>query len=208
MIRTAPEPQRTIIGTFLVLAAIVAAVAPMSVALRSATVVLFTYLAFAVGGMPFAYIAALVAPALGLLAGDVAWMIMLPVVLSGNLLAMLGLEYAWRWAAIVVSPALLVAPAVFVQAMSQRDLFRVELPWDDGRGAWVGLHLLVAVFGVLIALLVDRQRARGVPSRGRAEVRRAPGTAVAAGAAGAPRGRGPTGRNPTDPAAGGRARDR
>jgi hypothetical protein len=174
VIRAAPEPQRTIIGTFLVLAAVVAAVAPMSVALRSATVVLFSYLAFAVGGMPFAYIAALGAPALGLLAGDVAWMIMLPVVLSGNLLAMLGLEYAWRWAAIAVSPALLVAPAVFVQAMSQRDLFRVELPWDDGRGAWVGLHLLVGVFGVLIALLVDRQRARGVPSRGRAEARRAP----------------------------------
>jgi hypothetical protein len=59
VIRAAPEPQRTIIGTFLVLAAVVAAVAPMSVALRSAAVVLFSYLAFAVGGMPFAYIAAL-----------------------------------------------------------------------------------------------------------------------------------------------------
>jgi hypothetical protein len=182
VIRTASEPQRTIIGTFLVLAAVVAAVAPMSVALRSAAVVLFSYLAFAVGGMPFAYLAALAAPALGLLAGDVAWLIMLPVVLSGNLLAMLGLEYAWRWAALVVSPVLLVVPAVFVQTMAQRELFRVELPWDDGRGAWVGLHLLVAAFGVLIALLVDRQRTRAEAGGG--------------------------GRSPTDPAASGRARAR
>jgi hypothetical protein len=184
VIRTAPEPQRTIIATFLVLAAVVAAVAPMSVALRSAVVVLFSYLAFAVGGMPFAYLAALGAPALGLLAGDVAWMIMLPIVLSGNLLAMLGLEYAWRWAALVVSPVLLVVPALFVQTMARRELFRVELPWDDGRGAWVGLHLLVAAFGVLIALLVDRQRNRPRPEPDR------------------------SGRPPTDPSVGGRARAR
>jgi len=205
VIRTAPEPQRTIIGTFLVLAAVVAAVAPMSVALRSAAVVLFSYLAFAVGGMPFAYLAALGAPALGLLAGDVAWMIMLPIVLSGNLLAMLGLEYAWRWAALVVSPVLLVVPAVFVQTMAQRELFRVELPWDDGRGAWVGLHLLVAAFGVLIAVVVDRQRgrtaARAQPSRDRADVRRVAGTATSDRARGAA-------RAPTDPAAGGRPRAR
>ena len=195
-----------IIGTFLVLAAVVAAVAPMSVALRSAAVVLFSYLAFAVGGMPFAYLAALAAPALGLIAGDVAWMIMLPIVLSGNLLAMLGLEYAWRWAALVVSPVLLVVPALFVQAMARRDLFRVELPWDDGRGAWVGLHLLVAAFGVLIALLIDRQRsradARGDARRDRGEVRRAPGAPAA------DRGRGAGGRPPIDPAASGRSRAR
>ncbi len=199
MIRTAPEPQRTIIGTFLVLAAVVAAVAPMSVALRSATVVLFSYLAFAVGGMPFAYLAALGAPALGLLASDVAWMIMLPIVLSGNLLAMLGLEYAWRWAAIVVSPVLLVTPAIFVRVMSQRDLFRVDLPWDDGRGAWVGLHLLVALFGTLVALLVDRQRVRAAPARGPTDAGR--------GSSGRRR-RGSAGRAPNDPAAAGRGRGR
>ena len=206
MIRTAPEPQRTIIGTFLVLAAVVAAVAPMSVALRSAVVVLFSYLAFAVGGMPFAYLAALAAPALGLLAGDVAWLIMLPIVLSGNLLAMLGLEYAWRWAALVVSPVLLVVPAVFVRTMAQRDLFRVELPWDDGRGAWVGLHLLVGVFGVLIALVVDRQRrrdeARAEPRPDRGDARRTPVAPAS------DRGRTAGVRTPTDPAASGRARAR
>lgn len=160
MIRTAPEPQRSIVGTFLVLAAVVAAVAPMAVSLRSATVVLFAYLGFAVGGMPFAYLAALVAPALGLVAGDGDWLVMLPIVLSGNLLAMLGLEFAWRWWALLVSPALLVVPALFVQTMARTELFRVALPWDDGRGAWVGLHLLVAVFGVLIAILMERRRMR------------------------------------------------
>lgn len=185
MIRAAPEPQRTIVGTFLVLAAVVAAVAPIAVVLRSTGVMLFAYLAFAVGGMPFAYVAALLAPALGLLGGDAAWLVMLPIVLSGNLLAMLGLEFAWRWAAVVVSPLLLVAPAVFVQTMSQRDLFRVDLPWDDGRGAWVALHLLVAVFGVLIALLIDRRRAAHEVAAG------APDAVPAGGARPRPRGRTP-----------------
>ncbi len=160
MIRTAPEPQRTIVGIFVVLAAVVIAVAPLPVSLRSASIALLAYLAFAVGGMPFAYLTALVGPALGLVAGDADWLVMLPIVLSGNLLAMLGLEYAWRWTAIVVSPLLLVVPALFVQAMARRELFRVELPWDDGRGAWVGLHLLVGVFGVLVAILVERRRRR------------------------------------------------
>lgn len=166
MIRTAPEPQRTIIGTFLVLAAVVAAVAPMAVSLRSAAIALIAYLAFSIGGMPFAYLAALLGPALGLVAGDVDWLVMLPVVLSGNVLAMLALEFAWRWWAVVLSPALLVVPAAFVQTMAQRELFRVELPWDDARGAWIGLHLLVGVFGVLVALLVERRRLRtdGAPT--------------------------------------------
>lgn len=163
MIRPAPEPQRTFVGIFLVLAAVVVAVTPLPVSLRSATIVLISYLAFAVGGMPFAYLAALLGPALGLVVGDAAWLVMLPIVMSGNLLAMLGLEYAWRWAALVVSPLLLVIPALFVQAMAQRELFRVILPWDDGRGAWVGLHVLVGVFGVLIAILVERRRRPGEP---------------------------------------------
>jgi hypothetical protein len=194
VIRAAAEPQRTIIGTFMVLAAVVAAVAPMPVSLRSAAVALFAYLAFAAGGMAFAYVAALLAPALGLLGGDAPWLVMLPIVLSGNLLAMLGLEFAWRWAALIVSPVLLVAPALFVQTMSRRELFRVELPWDDARGVWVGLHLLVGVFGVLVALLIDRQRAArdtgaaatptGKPGGGRASAAAAPSAARARAGAG------------------------
>ncbi len=179
MIRTAPEPQRTIVGIFVVLAAVVVAVTPLPVSLRSAAIGLLAYLAFAVGGMPFAYLTALLGPALGLVAGDAAWLVMLPIVLSGNLLAMLGLEYAWRWAAIVVSPLLLVTPALFVQAMARRELFRVELPWDDGRGAWVGLHLLVGVFGVLVAILIERRRRRDdLPSVAVVTHRRVPADAA------------------------------
>jgi hypothetical protein len=160
VIRTAPQPQSTIIGVFLVLLAAVAAVAPIPLALRSAGIVLAAYLAFGVGGMPWAYLAALVAPPVGLIGGDEAWLVMLPVVLSGNLLAMLGLEYAWRWPALVVSPALLLAPQVVTLALSQRQLFRVELPWEPNALAWLLLHGLVAVAGILVAILLERRRAQ------------------------------------------------
>lgn len=167
MIRTAADPGRTIIGTFLLLAAVAAALAPMAVSLRSAAVVLLAYFAFSVAGMGFAYLTALVAPAAGLLGGDTAWLIMLPVILAGNLLGMIGLEFAWRAPALIISPLLLVMPATVVSFLSSLSLFRIELPWDDGNGAWVPLHLLSALFGVLIAVLVDRQRERrggaGVP---------------------------------------------
>ena len=160
VIRTAPDPQRVIIGTFLVLAAVVFAVAPLPLAMRSAGIVLMAYLAFGVGGMPFAYLTALLAPPVGLIAGDAAWLVMLPIVLSGNLLGMLALEFAWRYPALVLSPLLLVTPALFVQIATQRELFAVALPWDDARGAWVTLHALVAVLGVLSAFVMDRMRAR------------------------------------------------
>ncbi|MEX2501287.1 MAG: hypothetical protein WD336_02830 [Trueperaceae bacterium] len=158
MIRTAPAPQSVIIGVFFLLAAAVLAVAPLPLALRSAGVILCAYLAFAVGGMPWAYLIALLAPPIGLLGGDGAWLVMLPVVLSGNLLAMLGLEFAWRWPALILSPALLIAPHTVTWMLSQRDLFRVELPWEPSGPIWIALHLLVAVAGLLIAVLMERRR--------------------------------------------------
>ena len=158
MIRTAPAPQNAIIGVFLLLLAAVSAVAPIPLALRSAGILLSAYLGFAVGGMPWAYVIALLVPPLGLLGGDEAWLVMLPIVLSGNLLAMLGLEYAWRWAALVVSPLLLIAPQVVTFAIAQRELFRVELPWEPNVVAWIALHALVAVAGILIAILLERRR--------------------------------------------------
>ncbi len=160
VIRTAPAPQSTIIGIFLVLLAAVAAVAPLPLAFRSAGILAAAYLAFAAGGMPWAYLTALVAPAVGLLGGDSAWLVMLPVILSGNLLAMLGLEYAWRWPALIVSPLLLIAPQVTTLALSQRELFRVELPWEPNGAAWIALHALVAVAGILAAILIERSRLR------------------------------------------------
>ncbi len=165
-----------IVGTFMVLAAVVFAVAPLPLALRSAGIVLSSYLAFSVGGMPFAYLAALMSPPVGLIAGDAEWLVMLPIILSGNLLGMLALEFAWRYPALVLSPLLLVTPAAFVQAATQRELFAVALPWDDARSTWLTLHLLVAVLGVLSAFMIDRLRSkRGAeePSEARSAAHRA-----------------------------------
>lgn len=160
MIRPAPDPQRLIIGTFMVLAAVVFAVAPLPLAVRSAGIVLAAYLAFGVGGMPFAYLAALLAPPAGLIAGDAQWLVMLPIILSGNLLGMLALEFGWRYPALLLSPLLLVTPAAFVQLATQRELFAVELPWEDARALWLTLHALVGVMGVLSAFMLDRLRMR------------------------------------------------
>lgn len=164
MIRTAPAPQSLVIGIFLVLAACVSAVAPMPLVLRSVGVIVCAYLAFGVGGMPWAYLAALVAPPIGLLSGDAGWLVMLPVVLSGNLLAMLGLEYAWRWPALAVSPLLLIVPATATLLLSERELFRVDLPWEPSGTIWVLLHLLVAVAGLLGAILLERRRLQTRPA--------------------------------------------
>ncbi len=177
MIRPAPDPQRVIVGTFMVLAAVVFAVAPLPLALRSAGVVLSAYLAFGMGGMPFAYLAALLAPPAGLIAGDAEWLVMLPIMLSGNLLGMLALEFGWRYPALILSPLLLITPAAFVQAATQRELFAVALPWDDTRATWLTLHALVAALGVLSAFMLDRRRARresDTPNKARAVGRPTP----------------------------------
>ena len=160
MIRPAPDPQRVIVGTFMVLAAVVFAVAPLPLPLRSAGIVLAAYLAFGMGGMPFAYLTALLAPPVGLIAGDAEWLVMLPIVLSGNLLAMLALEFSWRTLALPLSPLLLITPAAFVHVATRTELFAVELPWDGLQTTWLTLHALVAVLGVLSALMLDRRRAR------------------------------------------------
>lgn len=160
MIRTAPDPQRVIVGTFLVLAAVVFAVAPLPIAVRSAGIVLCSYLAFGMGGMPFAYLAALVAPPVGLIAGDAEWLVMLPIMLSSNVLAMIALEFSWRYPALALSPLLLVVPPLFVQLATRSELFAVALPWAGQETAWITLHALVAVLGVLSAFMLDRLRAR------------------------------------------------
>lgn len=160
MIRTAAMPQKLFIGLFLFLAAVVFAVAPMPLMLRSLGIVLCSYLAFGVAGMPAAYLTALLAPPLGLIRGDQDWLIVIPIILSGNLLAMLGLEFTWRVVAVIVSPLLLVMPALVTWQLSQQTLFEVTLPWSGQEANWVLLHLLVAVAGVLVAIYLDRRRSR------------------------------------------------
>ncbi|MDR9391053.1 MAG: hypothetical protein RI554_03390 [Trueperaceae bacterium] len=159
MIRPAPPGRAFAAGAALFLVAAVFAVAPLPLAFRSAGIVAAAYLAFGFGGMGWAYVAALLAPPVGLFGGDPDWLVMLPVVLSGNLLAMLGLEYGWRALALVLSPALLIAPHLTTSLLSQRDLFRVVLPWEPGATAWIALHAAVAVAGVALALALDRRRA-------------------------------------------------
>ncbi len=158
MIRTSPMPQRLFAALFFFLVALVCAVAPMPVLFRSLGIVLASYLGFAAAGMPVAYLCALVAPPIGLIGGDPDWLVILPIVLSGNLLAMLGLEFAWRYAAVLVSPALLVTPAFVAWQLSRKPLFEVTLPWHTSEGTWVALHFLVAALGVLLALYLDRRR--------------------------------------------------
>lgn len=166
MIRTAPRPQNLVVGVFLFLLAAAFAVAPLPTLLRSLGIVLASYLAFGMGGMPYAYVTALLAPPIGLLSGDPAWLVLTPIVLSSNLLGMLGLEYAWRWAALAVSPLLLAAPPFVAWILSQRALFEVSYPWETGGGVWTLLHLLVAVAGILGAILLERRRTATPDDRG------------------------------------------
>lgn len=158
--RTAPSPQNVIIGVFLFLAAVALALAPVPVLVRSLCVLLLAYLAFSAGGMTFAYLIALLAPPLGLLSGDHAWLVMLPIVLSSGLLGMLGLEFAWRYPALAVSPLLVAMPPLVAWRLSLQRLFAVELPWGTSGASWTGLHLLVAAAGMLVALYMDRRRER------------------------------------------------
>lgn len=158
MKRTGTGTQAVVIGTFLFLAAAACAVAPLSPLLRSAGILFLSYLSFSFAGMPAAFLTALVAPAVGLLSGGGEWLVMLPLVLASNLLAMLGLDYAWKYAALLVSPALQAAPQLVAMVLSRQELFFVDLPWGTEPMNWIMLHALVAVMGVLSALLADRRR--------------------------------------------------
>ncbi len=158
MKRTGAGPQAAILGLFLFLAAAVFAVAPLPPVLRSALILLTGYSAFTFAGMPWAYATVLVAPAIGLLSGSSDWLVMLPIILASNLLAFLGLDYAWRLPALVISPLLQVTPQLVAVTLARQELFFVELPWGTGSGTWIALHGLVALLGMLLALIMDRRR--------------------------------------------------
>ena len=137
------------VGSFLFLLAVVLAVAPLPLLIRSLSVVLCSYAAFAFAGLPFAFAAALLAPVAGLLTGGETWLVLLPLMLVSGLLALLGLDYAWRVPALFVSPLLYVAPQGIVWALSRRSLFAVELPWSPSLPVWLGLHALAATVGTV-----------------------------------------------------------
>jgi membrane protein implicated in regulation of membrane protease activity len=100
-----------------------------------------------------------VSPLIGLIARDANWFIMLPVTLSSLLLAVLALEFAWRYPALILSPLLFIIPQVVTLRLSKDELFFVELPWEPANN-WVSLHFLVAFAGVLVAIFLDRRRER------------------------------------------------
>lgn len=160
MMSGASSTQRFVIGAFLFLAAVVCAVAPLPLAFRSAGILLFSYLAFGVGGSPAAHFTALLAPPLGLISGDGEWLVMLPIILAGNLLAMVGLEFAWRYWALLVSPLLQAIPQLVAFNLSSQELFAVDLPWEPGAQTWIALHVLTALAGVLVVVYLDRRRER------------------------------------------------
>ncbi len=159
MVHTLPKPLNIVVGIFLFLLAAVCAAAPIPMVYRSLGVVLATYLAFSSSGMPFAYLTALVAPLIGLIARDANWFIMLPITLSSLLLAVLALEFSWRYPALILSPLLFIIPQVVALRLSKDELFAVTLPWEPANN-WVGLHFLVAFAGVLVAIYLDRRRER------------------------------------------------
>lgn len=158
MVSGTNRSRALILGLFLFLAAAACAVAPLPLVLRSAGILLFSYVSFAVAGSQMALFTSLLAPILGLLSGSEEWLVMLPIILASNLLGMLGLDYAWRYAALLVSPALVAAPLLTSVVLSRQELFLVDLPWADGGTNWLILHVLIALFGVLAALLLERRQ--------------------------------------------------
>ncbi len=166
-IRILPAPQSYIIGLFLFLVAAALAVSPLPLLYRSAGILLMMYLTFSVAGMPFVYLTALLAPPVGLLSGDAGWLVMLPIVLTSALLGALGLEYAWRYPALLVSPLLVVLPQFIAYTLSRQELFKVTLPWEPAP-TWLGLHALVALAGMLVAIYLDRRRENSVEERTKA----------------------------------------
>lgn len=164
MIGVAPGPQRIVIGVFLFLAAVACAVAPLPLAFRSAGVLFFACVAFSIGGSQLGYLTALLAPPAGLLTGDQQWLVMLPIVLASNMLAIMGLEFAWRYWALLVAPLLQAVPQLFVQRASQQELFAVSLPWEPAPSSWILLHVLTTLAGVLVAVYLERRRERQAAS--------------------------------------------
>lgn len=158
-IRTLPSPQNVIIGVFVFLLAALLAIAPLGLLYKSLGILLAMYLAFSVGGMPFAYLTALIAPPVGILAGNPDWLVLLPLVMVSLLLAALGLEYAWRYPAILVSPLLYLLPQLLAARLARQELFEVSLPWEPVR-SWLLLHALVALASTLLAVYLDRMRAK------------------------------------------------
>lgn len=166
MIRTAPQPYNLFLGAGLVLLSIAIALSPLATLYRSVAILFCAYLAFSNSGTPAAYVIVLFSPLFGLRVETDTWLVLLPVMLSANVLAILGMDYGWRYEAgwrygvIVLSPLLAVLPAIIAWQGSLHPLFNVNLPWQPDAQTWIVMHAVVALAGVVIGLALDYKRAR------------------------------------------------
>ena len=156
-----PSPFHFISGIALFILAIVLVSLP-ALALfplyKSIALLLSAYLAASLSGIAFAYLIVLLAPIIGLVTGgeDASWFIFLPMIVSSNLLHMFGLEYGWRFFAIVLSPVLGVVPQAALWYLAQRPIFALQLPWQPSAERWILSHFLTAFACTLLLLWLDR----------------------------------------------------
>lgn len=160
MIRTAPQPYNLFVGAGLILLSVAIALSPLATLYRSVAILFCAYVAFSNSGTLAAYVIVLFSPLFGLRVETDIWLVLLPVMLSANLLAMLGLDYGWRYGAIVLSPVLAVLPPIIAWQGSLHPLFNVNLPWQPDAQTWIVMHAVVAFAGVVIGLALDYKRAR------------------------------------------------
>ncbi len=158
MIRTAPQPYNFFVGMGLILLSVVIALLPVTTLYRSVAILLCAYLAFSNSGTVAAYIIVLFSPLFGLRYETSQWLVLLPVMLSTNLLAILGLDYGWRYGAIILSPLLCALPQIVAWQGSQHPLMNVVLPWQPSAQTWLTMHVVTAVAGVAMGLALDYKR--------------------------------------------------
>lgn len=146
--------NRLLVGILLLLVAAVAVVAPLPLLVRSLVVYAIAFLAWQALGRDWAYPVVLLVPPLGLLGGQPEWLAMLPIVMMGGLLGVVGLDVGGRiWGSLLGAVAGSM-PALVTWVLSQRELFQVVLPWSDAGALWALAHAAVMLAAGFITGLV------------------------------------------------------
>jgi hypothetical protein len=158
--------NRALVGVLLLLAAAVAVVAPIPLLVRSLVVYAAAFVAWQTLGRDWAYPVALLVPPLGLLGGQPDWLALLPIVMTGALLGVLGLDVGGRvWGPLVGAVAGSM-PAAVTWTLSQRELFQVTLPWGEGGALWALSHAAVMLAAGAVAGLASRRRSGSAAAGG------------------------------------------
>lgn len=158
--------NRLLVGILLLLAAAVVVVAPLPLMVRSLVVVAVAFVAWQALGRDWAYPVVLLVPPLGLLGGQPDWLAMLPIVMTGGLLGVLGLDVGGRvWGPLVGAVAGSM-PALVTWVLSQRELFQVVLPWGEAGALWAMTHAAAMLAAGFVAGLAVRGRGRPAGASG------------------------------------------